>query len=185
MLDKNKTVFGVGGTIEAIIKALTNSADASSAVHHLLSSLAELVQFHGNSTLAVRAGAVPMLVQILNGTAEDLGGPSLAILGLLARFEEGVRAISSVVGVVGLMVNGLRRGCMVSRESAAEILIKLFEGSEDLMMEATEKAEFCSLLADLSIRGSTKAREKAGALMKMVMEADLDCYLERNPLLLR
>lgn len=185
MLDKNKAVFGVWGTIEAIVKALANSGDASPAVHHLLSSLAELVQFHGNSTLAVRAGAVPVLVQILNGTAEDLLGSSLAILSLLARFEEGVSAISSVDGVVGLMVNGLRRGCTLSRESAAEILIKLFEGNEGLMMEATERPEFCSLLADLSIRGSTKARKKAGALMKMIMEADLDSYLEGNPLLLR
>ncbi|KAK1282828.1 hypothetical protein QJS10_CPB22g01080 [Acorus calamus] len=42
--------------------------------------------------------------------------------------------------------------------------------------------EFPTLLADLSIRGSAKAREKVGVLMRKMMEADLDCYVEGNPL---
>ncbi|KAG1335578.1 U-box domain-containing protein 14-like [Cocos nucifera] len=175
MLDKNKAPFGVAGTVEVVIQALKSCSNISAA-HHLLSSLAELVQFHGNSTLAIRAGAVPTLVQILEGPAADLAGSSLAILGLLARFEEGIRAIRAVDGVVGLLVDGLRSGCMVSRESAAEILIKLFAESEECLREAARKHEFSSLLADLSIRGSDKARQKAGVLMQMLM----DCYVQEG-----
>lgn len=185
MLDKNKAVFGVAGTVQAIITVLEKSYDILYEAHHLLSSLAELVQFHGNCTLAVRAGAVPVLIKILNGPHEDLWGSCLVILSLLLRFEEGVRAIRSVDGVVSLMVDGLKRGCFVSRESAAEILTRLFEGNEEMIVEALERPEFSALVADLSIRGSVKAREKAGVLMKMMMEADLECYLEDNPLLLR
>lgn len=38
------------------------------ATHHLLSSLVELVQFHGNCTVAVRSGAVQVLIQIVEST---------------------------------------------------------------------------------------------------------------------
>ncbi|XP_008792143.1 U-box domain-containing protein 14-like [Phoenix dactylifera] len=179
MLDKNKAPFGVAGTVEVVIQALKSSSN-SSAAHHLLSSLAELVQFHGNCTLAVRAGAVPALVQILQGPALDLAGSSLAILGLMARFEEGIQAIRAVDGVAGLLVDGLRTGCMVSRESAAEILVKLFAESEECLREAARKDEFFSLLADLSIRGSEKAREKAAVLMNLLMKADLDSYVQEG-----
>ncbi|XP_010914949.1 U-box domain-containing protein 8-like [Elaeis guineensis] len=179
MLDKNKAPFGVAGTVEVVIQALKSHSN-SSAAHHLLSSLSELVQFHGNCTLAIRAGAVPALVQIMEGPARDLAGSSLAILGLMARFEEGIQAIRAVDGVVGLLVDGLTSGCMVSRESAAEILIKLFAASDECLREAARKHEFSSLLADLSIRGSDKARQKAGVLMQILMEANLDCFVQEG-----
>ncbi|ONK81010.1 uncharacterized protein A4U43_C01F24270 [Asparagus officinalis] len=179
MLDKNKAAFGVAGTVQASVTVLERiSHGVLCEANHLLSSLAELVQLHGNCTLAVRAGAVPVLIKILSGPHEDLWGSCLVILSLLSRFEEGVRAVRSVDGVVSLMVDGLKRGCFVSRESAAEILTRLFEGNEEMIVEAVERPEFSALVADLAIRGSVKAREKAGVLMKMMMEVDLECYLE-------
>lgn len=57
MLDKNKAKFGVAGTIPLLVNGI-NGPPRNPAAHHLLSSLAELVQFHGNCTVAVRAGAV-------------------------------------------------------------------------------------------------------------------------------
>ncbi|KAK1305696.1 hypothetical protein QJS10_CPA10g00419 [Acorus calamus] len=183
MLDKNKAGFGVLGTVSAIIKAL--EASPTNAVHHLLSSLAELCQFHGNCTVAVRCGAVPVLMRMVGGAADDRLGTSLAVLSLLARFEEGIGEIRGTEGVVGMLVESLKRECMASKESATEILLRLFEEEEELMREAAvSMPEFPTLLADLSIRGSAKAREKVGVLMMKMMEADLDCYVEGNPLVL-
>uniref|UniRef100_A0A6V7QPX7 U-box domain-containing protein n=1 Tax=Ananas comosus var. bracteatus TaxID=296719 RepID=A0A6V7QPX7_ANACO len=181
MLDKNKAPLGVAGTVEVIVEALrcsTNVSSSSPANHHLLSALAELLHFHGNCTLAVRAGVVPLLVGNLESPPEELAG-SFTVLGLLARFDEGIEAIMAVDGVVSLMVDGLRKGCTVSRESAAEILIKLFEESGECLKEAAlNHDEWSSLLADLSVRGSARAREKAAVLMRMMMENDLDGYLD-------
>ncbi|XP_073219593.1 protein neprosin-like [Cicer arietinum] len=55
-----------------------------------LSSLAELVQFHGNCTLAVRGGAVSVLLPVVRSTDnnEDLAGTSLSVHRLLERFDE-------------------------------------------------------------------------------------------------
>lgn len=182
MLDKNKAGFGVAGTIQALIKAIAGSRCPD--FHHLLSSLAELVQFHGNCTLAVRAGAVPMLLRLVVSTdSEDLVGTSLAILGLLGRYEEGVNTIRNTDGIVSLLVDVLKRRSMLSKEGSLSILLRLFEESEGCVRDASRLPEFSSLLADLSVRGSTKAREKAGMLMKKMMEANLDSS-EESPLLI-
>ncbi|KAE8056397.1 hypothetical protein FH972_013175 [Carpinus fangiana] len=87
MLDKNKAKFGVAGTIQLLVKAIAGSRVP--ATHHLLSSLAELVQFQGNCTVAVRSGAVQVLIQIVEST----DGEDLAVLCLLARFDEGLNAL--------------------------------------------------------------------------------------------
>ncbi|KAH7657202.1 Armadillo-like helical-containing protein [Dioscorea alata] len=172
MLDKNKAVFGIAGTIQVIVKALSNAGHP--AAHHLLSSLFELSQFHGNRTLAIWAGAIPVLVGILEGPDEDLCGSCLSVLSLFSRYDAGMQEIQGVDGVVELLVDALARRCMVSRENAADILVRLFEDDEDCMREAILKHDFSSLTADLSIRGSAKAREKATLLMKMIMEFNLD-----------
>ncbi|XXG47682.1 hypothetical protein AAC387_Pa02g2284 [Persea americana] len=184
MLDKNKARFGVAGTVQVLVKALSGAVQFSAA-HHLLSSLAELLQFHGNCTLAVRSGAVPVLFQVVESTdGKDLAGSSLASLGLLARFKEGIEEIRARDGVVGLLVDVLKRRCMLSREGSAELLLRLFEESEEHVREAVGLSEFSSLVADLSVRGSAKAREKASMLMRKMMEANLDCYVEGNPMVL-
>ncbi|XP_059639068.1 U-box domain-containing protein 14-like [Cornus florida] len=181
MLDKNKARFGVGGTIQSLVKSV--SGPRGPAAHHLLSSLAELVQFHGNCTVAVRSGAVQVLIGIVESSdCEDLAGTSLAILGLLARFEEGLNGLRKIDQIVNTMLEVLRGRCMLSKEGAAEILIRLFEESEGCVRDALRLPEFSSVLADLSVRGSGRAREKSGLLMKKMMEADLDSYVDGNPM---
>lgn len=172
MLDKNKAKFGVAGTIQVLVKAI--SGRQSPAAHYLLSSLAELVQFHGNCTMAVRSGVVPVLMALAEGDdGEDFSGTSLTILGLLARFEEGLNELKKTDGIVARMVGVLTRLCMQSKEGACEILLRLFDDSEVHMKEAVRLPEFTSVVADISVRGSGKIREKAGLLMKKMMDPNL------------
>lgn len=159
-------------TVQLLIKEL--SGPRSLASHHLLSSLTELVQFHGNCTVAIRSRVVPVLINIVESTdGEDLAGTSLAVLCLLARFDEGLNALRKTNHVVSLMVNVLKRRCMLSKEGAAEIL-RLFDESEGYMTDALMVPDFSTVLADLSVRGSAKAREKTALLMEKVMEANMD-----------
>lgn len=156
-----------------LVKAI--SGPRGPAAHHLLSSLAELVQFHGNCTVAVRSGVVQVLIQITESTDnEDLAGTSLTILGLLARFDEGLNALRKTEQVVSVMAKVLKGRCMLSKEGAAEILLRLFDESQGCVRDALRVPDFSSVLADLSVRGSAKAREKATLLMEKIMEASLD-----------
>ncbi|CAK7353600.1 unnamed protein product [Dovyalis caffra] len=183
MLDKNKAKFGVAGTVQVLVGAV--SGPRGPAFHHLLSSLAELVQFHGNCTVAVRSGAVQVLIGVVESTdSEDLAGTSLAVLGLLVRFNEGLNALIRTDQIVSSMLNVLKGRCMLSKEGAAEILLRLFDESEGCVRDAFRLPEFSSVLADISVRGSSKAREKAAQLMKKMMEANLDPYFGGNSLFL-
>ncbi|TMW81326.1 hypothetical protein EJD97_010305 [Solanum chilense] len=173
MLDKNKAKFGVAGTVEALVKVISRPRGPAS--HHFLSTLAELVQFHGNCTVAVRSGAVPVLIKLVEDSdCQDLAGTSLAILCLLARFEEGITALKEMDKIVALLIEILKGKCVLSKEGAADILLRLFDESEGCIREALRLPEFSSVLADLSVRGSVRAREKASLLMKKLMEANMD-----------
>ncbi|XP_073285310.1 U-box domain-containing protein 8-like [Primulina huaijiensis] len=172
MLDKNKAKFGVAGTMQVLVKAISDTR--SPAAHYLLSSLAELVQFHGNCTLAVRSGAIPVLLALAESAdGEDLSGTSLTILGLLARFQEGLNELKKTDGIVARMVGVLTQLRMQSKEGACEILLQLFDETEVCMKEAMRLPEFTSVVADISVRGSGKTREKAGLLMKKMMDPNL------------
>ncbi|KAD3337723.1 hypothetical protein E3N88_33243 [Mikania micrantha] len=87
-----------------------------------------------------------------NKECEDLSGTALVILGLLAR-------------------------CMMS-EGATEILIRVIDESEECLIEAMGLPDLMFVLAEVSVRGSTRAREKASILLKK-LEAN-ESYEEGN-----
>lgn len=165
----------MAGTVQLLVKAIEGSRDCD-AHHHLLSSLAELVQFHGNCTLAVRAGAVPVLLQVVKSTDnnEDLAGTSLAVLGLLARFDEGLNGLKKTDEIIGSMLGVLKGRSLLSKEGAADILLRLFDDSEECVTEALMLPEFSSVLADLSVRGSVRVRNKAELLMRKIAKVSLE-----------
>lgn len=184
MLDKNKAKFGVFGTIQILISAISRqqSRKTPASHHHLLTTLSELVHFQGNCTLAVRSGAIPLLIQLVKNCEDDqdLGGTALGILCSLARFEEGLSELMKKNDeIVVLMLEVLKRTSMMSKESAAEILVRVFDESEKCLSDALVKFPelLSSVVAYLSVRGSVKAREKANLLMKkmmMIMEDEIN-----------
>ncbi|KAK4277147.1 hypothetical protein QN277_015189 [Acacia crassicarpa] len=181
MLDSNKAKFGVAGTVQLLVKAVSSSLDYDS--HHLLSCLAELVHYHGNCTLAVRAGAIPVLLRLVQTTgSEDLAGTALAVLGLLARFGEGLSALMSTDQIVIWMLRVLKGRSLMSKEGAADILIRLFDDSEECVREALMLPEFSAVMADLSVRGSVRVREKAELLLRKMADVNLAFTAEGNTL---
>ncbi|KAI3684007.1 hypothetical protein L1987_84529 [Smallanthus sonchifolius] len=182
MLDKNKAVFGVSNTIQALLKAV--SRPKGPVTRHLLSSLAELAHFHGNCTLAVRSSAVNVLLRIVkNEDCKDLSGTALAILELLARFDEGLKALINTPNLVSTMLDVLKGRCMMTNEGASEVLILVLDESEECLKEAMRLLDLMFVLADLSVRGSTRAREKASLLLKKLEANEL--YAEDNLVFLK
>lgn len=181
MFDKNKAKFGVAGTVQLLVKAIESSLLDSADSHHLLSSLAELVQFHGNCTLAVRGGVVPVLLQVVQSTDnnnEDLAGTSLTVLGLLVRFDEGLNAVKKTNEIISSMLSALRRRSLLCKEGAVDILVRLFDDSDECVREAFMLSEFSSLLADISVRGSARVRDKADLLMRKIAKVSLETNME-------
>lgn len=181
MHDKNKAKFGVAGTVQLLVKAIEGSRDSDA--YHLLSSLAELVQFHGNCTLAVRAGAVPVLLRVVQNTEnEDLAATSLTVLGLLARFDEGLNCLKKTDEIMSSMLSVLKGRSLLSKEGAADILLRLFDDSEGCVKEALALPEFSTVIVDISVRGSVRVREKADLIMRRMAEVSLAANVEPSSL---
>ncbi|KAL5074307.1 hypothetical protein RYX36_013291 [Vicia faba] len=181
MFDKNKAKFGVAGTVLLLVNAIEDSLIDSTDAHHFLTSLAELVQFHGNCTLAVRGGAVPVLLQVVKSTDninEDLAGTSLIVLGLLMRFGEGLNAVKKTNEIISSMLSVLKGRSLLCKEGAVDILVRLFDESDECVKEALMLSEFSSVLADLSVRGSARVRDKAELLMKKIAKMSLETNME-------
>ncbi|KVH99796.1 Armadillo-like helical, partial [Cynara cardunculus var. scolymus] len=147
MLDKNKAAV---------------SRPDGPVTRHLLSSLTELVHFHGNCTLAVRS--------VENVDCEDLSGNALVILELLFRFNEGLKALTNTPSIVSKMFDVLKSRCMLNNEGAAE--------SEECLRDALGLPDLMFVLAELSVRGSIRVREKASLLLRK-LEAN-ESYSEDN-----
>ncbi|MED6207096.1 hypothetical protein PIB30_032677 [Stylosanthes scabra] len=180
MHDKNKAKFGVAGTVQLLVKAIKNSHHEFH--HHLLSSLAELVHFHGNCTLAVRSGAIPVLLGVVkNAIDEDLASTSLVVLGLLARFDEGLNGLKKSEEIVSDMLCVLKGRSMLSKEGAVDILLRLFDEDceERCVKEALLLPEFAMAVTDVSVRGSVKLRGKANLLLKKMADASLVSDMEQ------
>ncbi|KAK7318658.1 hypothetical protein RJT34_03363 [Clitoria ternatea] len=178
MHDKNKAKFGVAGTVQLLVKAIEEAHGVDDA-HHLLSSLAELVQFHGNCTLAVRAGAIQVLLGVVQSSDnEDLVGTSLSVLSLLARFEEGLSGLKKRNEIIKSMLSVLKGRSLLSKEGAVDILLQLFDDNEGCIVEALMLPEFSTVLADLCVRGSLRVRDKADFLMKKMARMSLDSNME-------
>ncbi|MED6174343.1 hypothetical protein PIB30_068165 [Stylosanthes scabra] len=179
MHDKNKAKFGVAGTVQLLVKAIKDSPHEFH--HHLLSSLAELVHFHGNCTLAVRSGAIPVLLGVVKETVdEDLASTSLVVLGLLARFDEGLNRLKKREEIVSDMLCVLKGRSMMSKEGAVDILLRLLDDHcERCVNEALLLPEFTMAVTDLSVRGSVKLRGKANLLLKKMADASLVSDVEQ------
>ncbi|KAD3337793.1 hypothetical protein E3N88_33314 [Mikania micrantha] len=148
MLDKNKAVFGVANTIQVLLMAVSRSKGHATCT--------------SPTKLTCRA---------------DLSGTALVILGLLARFDEGIQALINTPCIVSKMVHVLKERCMMS-EGATEILIRVIDESEECLIEAMGLPDLMFVLAEVSVRGSTRAREKASILLKK-LEAN-ESYEEGN-----
>ncbi|KAM1013673.1 hypothetical protein FF1_043572 [Malus domestica] len=166
--------------LNSIIASLT-STESGRVASSLVCSLAMLDKNKAKFGVAVKEAAVEALIQVVGRSdGEDLAGTSLLFLGLLARFDEGLNALRKTDQIVSSMVQVFKGRCMLSKEGAAEIMLLLFDESEGCVRDALRLPDFSTLVADVSVRGSGRAREKAALLMKKIMEADLDSYVDGN-----
>ncbi|KAM1134455.1 hypothetical protein ACFX19_044282 [Malus domestica] len=165
--------------LNSIIASLT-STESGRVASSLVCSLAMLDKNKAKFGVAVKEAAVEALIQVVGRSdGKDLAGTSLLFLGLLARFDEGLNALRKTDQIVSSMVQVFKGRCMLSKEGAAEIMLLLFVESEGCVRDALRLPDFSTLVADVSVRGSGRAREKAALLMK-IMEADLDSYVDGN-----
>lgn len=108
--------------------------------------------YQGNKSIAIRAGLVPILVELLMGTENGLVDVTVSILDVLSSHPEGRAAISAAAAIPSL-VAVVRNESPRNKENAAAILVHLcnVRGAQQQhsRVEAQEQG-LVSLLVDRS-----------------------------------
>lgn len=193
LADENKHPMGVLNVIPPLIQLVHagpsgSRQDAAMALYHL-----SLLQ--ANKTKLVKVGAVPTLLNLAESKERpDMASRALLILSNVASIPEGratllqLNAITILVSLLAIQGN---RSAAAIPEQAAAVLVLLSKGNLRFRTVALN-AGALELLTALVENGTTRAREKASALLAIMKESssgsdepDADSVLSRQYLRMR
>lgn len=165
----HKAVIGSStDAIPALVKLLIDGTtrgkkDAASAIF-------DLAICHDNKAIAVRAGVISPLVDLLIDEKQGIVDEALATLAILATHPEGRTEISHV-GALPLLIDIISDcNSPQNKENAAGILLELCcSDANNIYMSA--KLGVCGPLGELCSTGTGKARRKARKLLDLQRQA--------------
>ena len=141
-----------------------------------------LLMYHGNHSKVLAAGAVPVLVNLLeSGTdIEELKIDSLAILAALAENPDGTVAILRCRGALHWVVELLESSTAsrAGKEYGVSLLLALsMNGGAEVVAPLSKSSSLMrSLYSLLGHEGTSRASKKASALISVLHE-----FFERRP----
>jgi len=129
-------------------------------------ALFKLCIYQGNKGKAIRAGIVPILLELLAETESGMVDEALAILAILSSHPEGKAAISSA-DAIPILVGVIRNGSARNKENAAAVLVHLCNGEhqQQHLAEAQEQG-IVTLLEELAESGTDRGKRKAIQLLE-------------------
>lgn len=130
-------------------------------------ALYNLSQIRHNRALAVRAGAVPPLLQLAQDPTSGLVNESLTVLLNLATHQEGRFAIDNASGVP-ILVDLIRRGSDSNKEYACAVLLILCQYDLSCSDAVRHLGGARELLLNLSRSGTDRARRKAAKVLELL-----------------
>lgn len=138
-----------------------------------LQGLFHLSLHDANKPRLVEEGVVQVLMSYVRDRGSGLVDDSLSVLAILALCEEGAIAIVGA-SALPILVEILRAGSPRSRENALSVLLALYKGSNEIILErvAFYNHQIVSMLCSLSVIGSDRAKRKANELMRMLVVSD-------------
>eukprot|EP00250_Pteridium_aquilinum_P018357 c24048_g2_i1 orf=313-1194(+) len=139
--------------------SMRGKKDAAAALFNIL-------QIRHSRALAVRAGAVLPLLQLVQDPSSGLVDESLTVLLNLAGHQEGRYTILKASGI-DTLVDVLRKGSDSNKEYACAVLLVLclndFGCSEEVCKLGAQE-----LLVNLSVSGTERAQRKAKRLVELL-----------------
>ncbi|KAL5723680.1 hypothetical protein ACHQM5_007050 [Ranunculus cassubicifolius] len=131
-----------------------------------------LVLLHENHQRVLKAGAVPLLVDLLtNSDRSDLVTDSLAVLATIVESKEGTSAIlhtPALALVIGILHSSTSK---TAREYCVSILLALsVYGGVDVVSKLQKSSSLMGSLYSLLTDGTSRASKKASTILKILHE---------------
>ncbi|TKY56890.1 U-box domain-containing protein 13 [Spatholobus suberectus] len=132
-------------------------------------ALFNLAVYNPNKASVVKAGAVPVLVELLMDDKAGITDDALAVLALLLGCSEGLEEIRNSRALVPLLIDLLRFGSVKGKENSITLLLGLCkEEGEVVARRLLANPRSIPSLQSLAADGSLRARRKADALLRFL-----------------
>lgn len=171
--DENKIVIGVLGAIPPLLRVLRSNEergkqDAAMALYHL--SFAP-----SNRSKLVKLGAVPILLGLAQDERSKVGSKALTTLCNIVAISEGREALldaNAVATLVDILAKHQKNRSTASQEMQEQTVAVLLLLSQNNLrfVSLAMQAGAEDLLVSLCENGSTRAKEKASALLNIIRE---------------
>ncbi|KAG0600214.1 hypothetical protein M758_11G016300 [Ceratodon purpureus] len=138
------------------------------ALKSSLRALLALCRARHSRTLAVQAGVVPALIELLPELQKANAERALAILDLMCATPDGRAAMMDHDLVMPVFVSQFHTISATATEYIVSILWSLCQASKESLAAAQEAGVFAPLLLLLQIECAPKTRQKCGELLKQV-----------------
>eukprot|EP00850_Spirogloea_muscicola_P004772 SM000021S06405 [mRNA] locus=s21:2510:6161:- [translate_table: standard] len=158
-----KPVLGHAGAIPPLVSMLT----AGSSAHGMLDAVWALLNlsFHGpNKSLIVTAGGVSPLLATVSGAQPEIQEKAIAVIAQLSTVAEGRAALCAEAIVIPALIGVLDEGTNVSKEHAANVLLRICSTNE-VLRRAAVMERVIPVAVELSLLGTDKVRVKAQKLL--------------------
>ncbi|XP_027368518.1 U-box domain-containing protein 1-like [Abrus precatorius] len=132
-------------------------------------ALFNLAVYNPNKASVVKAGVVPVLVELLMDDKASITDDALAVLALLLGCSQGLEEIRNSRGLVPLLIDLLRFGSVKGKENSITLLLGLCkEEGEVVARRLLANPRSIPSLQSLAADGSLRARRKADALLRLL-----------------
>ncbi|XP_061351650.1 U-box domain-containing protein 1-like [Gastrolobium bilobum] len=132
-------------------------------------ALFNLAVYNPNKACVVKAGAVPVLVELLMDDKAGITDDALAVLSLLLGCSQGLQEIRNSKALVPLLVDLLRFGSVKGKENSITLLLGLCKEDGELVAKRLlANPRSIPSLQSLAADGSLRARRKADALLRLL-----------------
>ncbi|RDY09697.1 U-box domain-containing protein 1, partial [Mucuna pruriens] len=134
-----------------------------------VTALFNLAVYNPNKGNVVKAGAVPVLVELLMDDKAGITDDALAVLALLLGCSEGLEEIRNSRALVPLLIDLMRFGSVKGKENSITLLLGLCkEEGEVVARRLLANPRSIPSLQSLAADGSLRARRKADALLRFL-----------------
>ncbi|KAK7276413.1 hypothetical protein RIF29_17552 [Crotalaria pallida] len=140
----------------------TGKRDAATALFNL-------AVYNPNKVTIVKAGAIPVLVELLIDDKAGITDDALAVLALLLSYSKGLEEIRNSKALVPLLIDLLRFGSVKGKENSITLLLGLCKEEGELVARRLlANPRSVPSLQSLAADGSLRARRKADALLRLL-----------------
>ncbi len=177
VVDDYKVQIGSKPMAIAALVVLLRDGTPERGKHDAATALINLAVCDANKPNIVAAGAVQILVSLLQDDEAGITDDALRVLALVAGCPQGLEALNMEATAVAVLIRHLRSGSPKGKENAIVVLHALCKsGGDEVLSRVLQVSGAIHWLRSLLTGGTPRAKRRAASLLKLLQRWELIGY---------